>query len=123
MASGAQQFVETVAFGPGMWEKLPPTMRQTFVFNAPTWMDEMNEPESAMTVDLARLSTFNHPALVTQGDQSPPFLRLLADEIAAAMPHAQRHTFQRAGHVPHVTHSDEYVRVVSRFVVPSATRP
>jgi pimeloyl-ACP methyl ester carboxylesterase len=45
MESGARQFVETVAFGPGMWEKPSPMMRQTFVFNAPTWMDERTNNE------------------------------------------------------------------------------
>jgi hypothetical protein len=55
---GAQQFVETVACGPGMWEKLSPEMRQTFVFNAPTWLDEMNEPaHSPWTLNDSRRST------------------------------------------------------------------
>src|SRR5690242_17805256 len=32
MESGARQFVEKVALGPGMWEQLPPDVRRTFVF-------------------------------------------------------------------------------------------
>jgi len=68
--AGARQFVETVALGPGMWERLPPSQRQTFIFNAPTWIDEMNEPENAMRVDLARLAVFNHPVLLSEGDES-----------------------------------------------------
>lgn len=113
---GAQRFVESVALGPGMWERLPPEMQQVFVVNAPTFLDEQNEPDSVMTVDLARLSAFPAPTMATQGDQSPPFFGAIMDKIASALPHARRHTFQGAGHVPHVTHADEYVRVLSEFI-------
>ncbi len=112
---GARQFVETVALGPGMWDKLPSEMRHTFVFNAPTWLDEMNEP-SAFTLDLSRLAAFHHAAFITRGDQSPPFLGAILDRIAAALPQAQRHTFRGAGHMPHLTHADEFVKVVTDFV-------
>src|SRR5205823_2734287 len=57
---GARQFVETVAFGRGTWDQLSPAMREAFVFNAPTWLDEMREPE-AFTLDLDRLSSFGGP--------------------------------------------------------------
>jgi pimeloyl-ACP methyl ester carboxylesterase len=115
LESGARQFVENVALGPGMWDKLPPDMRQTFIFNAPTWMDEMNEPESAMSLDLPRLARFAQPLLITRGGQSPPFFYAILDKIAAAVPHVQQYTFRGAGHVPHVTDADEYVRIVTEF--------
>jgi pimeloyl-ACP methyl ester carboxylesterase len=116
LETGARQFVENVAVGPGMWEKLPPDVQQTFVFNAPTWLDEMNEPESMMSVDLVRLATFAQPLLLTRGDQSPPFFHAILDQIAAAAPRAQQYTFHGAGHVPHMTNADEYVRLVADFV-------
>ena len=116
LESGAREFVENVALGPGMWDQLPPEMRQTFVFNAPTWLDEMNEPESVTSVDLVRLAAFRRPLLITRGDQSPPFFYAILDRIAAAVPHAQQYTFSGAGHVPHLTHADEYIRIVTNFV-------
>jgi pimeloyl-ACP methyl ester carboxylesterase len=116
LEAGARQFVETVALGPGAWEKLPAEQRRTFVFNAPTWVDEMQESESAFAVDLARLSTFTSPLLMTQGDQSPPFFGVILETIASVMRQAQRHTFHGAGHVPHLSHPDEYVRVVTGFL-------
>ncbi len=122
MEAGARQFVDTVALGPGMWDKLPPDMRRTFVFNAPTFLDEQNEPDAVMTLDLARLSAFNRPALVTDGDQSPPFFARIQDRILPALPGATRHTFRGGGHVPHLTHADEYVAVVTRFVQGVANR-
>jgi pimeloyl-ACP methyl ester carboxylesterase len=116
LETGAREFVENVALGPGMWDQLPPEMRQTFVLNAPTWLDEMNEPESVMVVDLVRLPAFSQPLLITRGDQSPPFFYAILDKIAAAVPHVQQYTFSGAGHVPHLTHADEYIRIVTDFV-------
>ena len=114
--TGARQFVETVALGAGMWERLTPEMRRTFVMNAPTFLDEQNEPQSAMVVDLQRLAGFGRPALISQGDQSPPFFGAILDKVAGALPDARRHTFHGAGHVPHVTHPDDFVSVVSGFI-------
>src|SRR5262249_42667486 len=112
---GAEQFVETVGLGPGMWKQLSPEMRQTFVRNAATWLDEMNEP-SAFTLDLERLGRFTKPALISRGDQSPPMFGAILDRIGAALPHARRHTFHRAGHVPHVTHPADFVNGVRAFL-------
>ncbi len=115
MERGAELFVER-ALGPGTWNKLPPEMRRTFVFNAPTFLDEQQQPENAMTVDLARLSAFDRAALVTRGGQSPPFYALILDKIVLALPSARRHVFAAGGHVPHVSHPDEYASVVTRFL-------
>lgn len=112
---GAQEFVETVALGPGMWEELPPGMRQTFAFNAPTWLDEMKE-QGAFLLDLGRLAAFDRPALISRGDQSPPFFGTILDRIGETLPHARRHTFHGAGHVPHLTHPDDFVSIVGGFI-------
>ena len=116
---GAQQFVE-LALGPGMWEKLPPEMRQACVFNAPTWLDEMNE-QGAFLLDLGRLAAFDRPALISRGDQGAPFFGTILDKIGETLPHARRHTFNGAGHVPHLTHPDEFVRIVGGFIGSLAT--
>jgi pimeloyl-ACP methyl ester carboxylesterase len=116
MEAGAREFVETIAFGPGMWETLSPEMRQTFIFNAPTFLDEMDEPLSVMTVDLQGLARFAHPILLTRGNRSAPFFSAILNRIAAVLPAARRHTFEDAGHVPHLTHPDEYARVVMGFI-------
>lgn len=114
-SSGARQFVETIAFGPGSWTELPDEVRQTFVTNAPTWLDEMHDPD-ALSLDLEGLRSFSAPALLTVGDQSAPFFAPTLDRIAAAMPRAERWTYAGAGHVPYLTHPSEYVRVVEDFI-------
>ena len=113
--AGARQFVETIAFGPGAWLELPEEVRQTFVFNAPTWLDEVQDQE-ALVIDLTGLRRFAAPALLTVGAQSAPFFPLVVDRIAAVMPQATRRTYAGAGHVPHLSHPEEYVRVVTEFV-------
>lgn len=114
--AGARLFVETIAFGPGMWERLPPETRRTFVFNAPTWLDELSEPiETALSIDLSRLASFDRPVLLSQGDESAPFFPAVMDRVAAALPHARRHVFHGAGHVPNLTAPDQYVSVVGAF--------
>jgi pimeloyl-ACP methyl ester carboxylesterase len=115
MTGGAQRFVEDVAFGPGAWDQLPPQAQQTFVANAPTWLDEMNDPDF-LALDLATLNRFDRPTLLTKGDASPPMFSPIADHVADAIPTVSRHTFTGAGHVPHMTHPDDYVKHVSSFV-------
>ena len=52
---GAKLFVETVAFGPGAWQQLPPEVRETFVRNAPTFVEEQDDP-TCEWVDLSALA-------------------------------------------------------------------
>lgn len=122
IAGGAQCFVETVAFGPGTWAQLPQATRETFILNASTWLEETQEPGSK-TIDLDSLKAFSRPALLSLGGQSPPFYAMVAERLAPALPHVSRHTFPQAGHVPHMTHPEEYVRVVSDFIRGAAIPP
>jgi pimeloyl-ACP methyl ester carboxylesterase len=113
-AAGAQAFVDTVALGPGSWEALPAQARESFIFNAPTWLDETRDSE-ALTLDMDRLRSFRKPVLLTGGDQSPPFYALVLDKIASALPHAQRKVFRETNHLPHVTCPEEYVKTIRAF--------
>lgn len=113
--AGARRFVETIAFGPGAWDQLPQATRDIFVFNAPTWLDEHNEP-GWMALDLERLAAFAAPALLSYGGASPPFFPLVVQRISQALPHARQNVFAQAGHVPHLSHPAEYVRVMTQFL-------
>jgi pimeloyl-ACP methyl ester carboxylesterase len=53
---------------------------------------------------------------LSEGGQSPPFFGVTLRKIATALPHAQHHLYRNAGHVRHLTHADEFVKVVSGFV-------
>jgi pimeloyl-ACP methyl ester carboxylesterase len=117
---GARQFVETVGFGPGAWTELPEEVRRTFVFNAPTWLDEMRDPD-ALEMDVSGLRAFSPPALLTVGDRSPPFFRRVVEMIAGAMPQAEVHTYPGAGHAPHLTHTEQYLRRLTTFLAPRSS--
>jgi len=114
LAGGAQRFVETIAFGRGAWGQLPSELRETFILNATTWLDEMRDPET-LTIDVDRLRPFAAPAMLTLGGQSPPFFALVVERLAGVLPQAVTKTFEGAGHVPHLSHPDEYVAVVTSF--------
>jgi len=111
-AEAAEQFAETVALGPGVWKQLPPDRQATWVENAPTYLDELRDPDG-LNVDLDALSGYAQPVLLTQGDQSPPLFAPVLDRLQTVLPHAERHTYVGAGHIPHVTHASEFAAVVA----------
>jgi len=112
---GTRRFVEEMMGA--SWEEFPAPAKETFLRNALTWLDEVREgyPQGLM-IDLDALSGFTKPALLTQGDQSPPFFGAVLDQVATSLPQAERHTYSGAGHNPHMTHPDEYVRTLILFV-------
>jgi pimeloyl-ACP methyl ester carboxylesterase len=114
MQGAAQRFVETVAFGPGTWSTLPQPIRDTFIGNATTFLDESNDPEG-LTLDLSSLRVFDRPSLVTTGTESPPFFKPITGAVAEALPSVSVQTFEGAGHVPHLSHPAVYVDTVGQF--------
>lgn len=114
-AAAAEQFVETVALGPGSWIQLPPEMQQTMVQNALTFLDEANDPEQ-LAFELGWIEGFQRPALLTLGDQSPPVFAPVVAKLAEALADVQVETLIGAGHIPHVTHPEAYVEAVVSFI-------
>lgn len=113
--AGARLFVETIAFGPGAWNELPPELRHTFVNNAPTFLDETRDADWD-ALDLAALGRFTRPSLVSYGTTSAPFFPIIVKKVAGALPNAELSVFDGAGHVPHVSHPREYVEKVRTFI-------
>lgn len=111
---GARLFVEEVALGPGMWDLMPPENRQRMVNNAGTFAEEQRDP-GALAIDLGALAAIDSPVLLTQGDQSPPFFAAIIARLEAAIYEATVKTIGGAGHVPHLTHADEWRAIVSEF--------
>ncbi|MEE1783524.1 alpha/beta hydrolase [Streptomyces sp. SP17BM10] len=112
---GAYQFVEEVALGPGTWERFPEEVRATFLTNAPTFLDEQDDPGwSSLALD--RLSGYRGPALLTMGTVSPPWFPVIIARLAGVLPQAEVRTLVGAGHIPHVTHPAEYVRNLTGFI-------
>jgi pimeloyl-ACP methyl ester carboxylesterase len=114
-AGAAELFVEQVALGPGSWAQLGEEMRATFIHNAPTYLDEENDPECT-SIDKSRLAAYNGPVLLTAGDQSPPIFQPVVQRLGELLPRAVRVTYAGAGHIPHVTHPEEYLAELIAFV-------
>jgi pimeloyl-ACP methyl ester carboxylesterase len=114
-AGGAEYFVEQVALGPGMWAQLPPEVQNTFVRNAPTFLGELRDSDG-LRVDLDLLHELAAPVLLTQGDQSPAMFAPITEVLAGALPNVRRQVIHGAGHVPQMTHPDEYASAIRDFL-------
>ena len=113
-AGAAEQFVESVALGPGSWAQLPRKIQLTLIENAPTFFDEVNDSEQ-LAFDLEWIEATPLPALLTTGGQSPPTFAPVVAKLANALPRVDVVTFFSAGHIPHVTHPDAYVEAITGF--------
>jgi pimeloyl-ACP methyl ester carboxylesterase len=109
--TAARTFAELVV-GPGAWELLPADERAAMVQNARTFAGECRQPD-AMTIDLDALAAAGRPVMLTRGDASPPFFRDIVGSVGEAVPDVQVETFAGAGHVPHRTHPEQWVSVVT----------
>ena len=109
-----EEFMEKLGMGPGNWQKLPEVAQKTFIYNAPTWYDEMHDPNS-LEIDFTTLSDFKKPALFSTGSASPPFFPVIIDKLMTAIPHAKRIIIEGAGHVPHISHPEKYIEIVRSF--------
>lgn len=121
-AGAAERFVEDVALGPGAWARLPEQLRATMVDNAPTYLDEELAPDSR-NVDEAALARYAGPILITTGGQSPPIFRPVLQHLRGLLPLAQHLEYPAAGHVPHVTHPEDFVHQVTTFTSAAKTHP
>jgi pimeloyl-ACP methyl ester carboxylesterase len=116
----ARQFVEEVAFGPGAWDsKLPPELRAIFVDNAPTYLDELEDP-SQLWADEGALAQLELPVRLTQGSQSPPAFPAVIDRLVELIPRVLREIINGAAHVPQLTMPERYVQVTTRALQQAA---
>lgn len=116
-SAAARLFVETIALGPGEWDRLTEEMRRTFVTNAPTFLDETRDPES-LRLDLDALRHFHARALLSHGTTSAPFFPLVVNLVANVLPNCEKQLYVGAGHVPHLTHPAEFVQKITAFAAP-----
>jgi pimeloyl-ACP methyl ester carboxylesterase len=110
----ARLFVEEVAFGAGAWEhELPAETRAVFVQNASTYLDELQDPESAH-VDRDALARLEIAVRLTEGSESPPLFPRVIDRLATLIPRVTRETIDGAAHGPQLSTPERYVEVTTR---------
>lgn len=111
--AGARLFVNEIAFGPGAWEEqLPTAVRDKFVNNAPTYLDELRDPGN-LEIREEELSKLEIPVQITLGTESPSFFSLIADRLAQIFPRCRRRTIEGASHGPQLSHPEEYARLIA----------
>jgi len=111
----ARRFAETIAFGPGAWdEQLTPERREVFIANAPTFLDEVRDPD-ALQMDLNALEGLDIPTLLTSGTESAPFFGPVVDLLADPLPRSERVTIDSGDHVPHISVPGRYVDLIRTF--------
>jgi pimeloyl-ACP methyl ester carboxylesterase len=113
-AGAAEQFVEE-GLREGLWAEFPPEVRKMMTEHAPTYLDEANDPEQ-VAFDLGWIRGFTRPALLTQGDQSPPPFAAVIPRLAEVLPSAEVRKFTGAGHPVHVEQPEAYADAITAFV-------
>ncbi|HYP48552.1 MAG TPA: alpha/beta hydrolase [Thermoleophilaceae bacterium] len=111
----ARQFIDEVALGAGGWDTLPAEAKATFIENAPTFLDELNDPD-LLKVDDGALGRLQRPVLLTTGTESPPLFPRVVDRLADLIPHAARQTIPGAGHEPHQTMPESYAEMIANRI-------
>ena len=92
---------------------MPPELRAIFVDNAPTFLDEFQDP-NVVRVDEAALSQLELPVRLTQGSESPPTFPAVIDRLVELIPRVSREMIHGAAHVPQLTMPERYVQVTTR---------
>jgi len=113
--AAARVVIEDAALGAGAWDALPERTRRAFVHNAPPWLETARDPAYGRIAPEA-LAALTVPTLLTVGGEAFPMDAAIVARLGELLPHARRHTFADAGHIPHRTHPDEYARVVAAFL-------
>jgi pimeloyl-ACP methyl ester carboxylesterase len=108
--AGIRGFLETVV-GPDAWVSAPEDVRRYLRAAAPSFIDDVNDPEP-WTVDLAALERFPRPIILTQGEHSAEFYGVILDEIGRSVPGARRLAIEGAGHGPHWHRPADYAGLV-----------
>ncbi len=112
---GACLFVETMASGPGQWNSMSLAVREIFINNAENFLDESKDPLGA-SIDLAALSQFEKPALLTTGGKSQPFFKPVVKIVAKAIKASKIENYPDDGHTPHISNPDEFVKRTTAFI-------
>lgn len=119
----ARYFVEEIAVGPGAWDQFPEELRSIITANADTVPDDLREVWDASSVDVEALSASSIPILISSGTDSPEMEAAAAVELGRRLPGARLEMMEGANHIPHRTHPDEYVALLTSFLDRVAADP
>ena len=115
--AGIHLFLDGV-LGAGAFDHLPPEARMSMFDNAPAMRAETSTSPETYFPDLSaeNVGRLHAPTLLLQGELSPPMFGIVTDELARALPRAERATIASASHVMHARNPADYNQVVLKFL-------
>jgi pimeloyl-ACP methyl ester carboxylesterase len=113
-AGGTELFIDTIA-SPGAFAELPGAYQEELIYNAPTYLDEIQDPENT-DFDPAWVKEFPRPVLLTTGDESEPIFVLMYAKVAELLPEVKIQVLSGAGHVPQRYQPEAYIEVLLAFI-------
>jgi pimeloyl-ACP methyl ester carboxylesterase len=97
------------------WSRMSPPLQECLASHAVAFLGQLRDAD-AIALAPDDLATISMPVLLSQGAQSPDLPKLVAEQVAALIPGSRRAVVADAGHVPHMTHPDAFVAVITAFV-------
>ncbi len=111
----AREFIEKIVSSPGAWTEIPGEMKKVLIYNAPTFLDEAQDPEKVVfKSDWVR--SFSKPALLTYGEESPPHFVSVVRKLSKIIPGSEVQEITGAGHSPLRTHPEKYSEILKAFI-------
>jgi pimeloyl-ACP methyl ester carboxylesterase len=118
MEGGAREFIG----GPDRWAAMPEEIKQIMIANAPTFLDDLRDPE-AFAFSLDQLRSFPHPVLLTDSGDDMPFAQPVVRKLANVLPHTQYEHFPDADHDAQVSQPETYAQAVLSFIARHSAGP
>ena len=115
--SGEPEAVSTMVefwFGPGAFDRLPPSVQGFLVGAAPKNAEDVR---AAFSEEIRReqLNAFDRPVLIAYGGASPPMAGIIANALARLMPRVEVVSIPGATHGMLDTHSAAVVGLIDRL--------
>ena len=115
MEEGARHFLETVAFEPRTWERMPTAVREIWISNAPAVLDQLQDLSWA-TPDLREVARSPVPIMPTKGDRSPEWEQRVMDHLSEALLHREPSLIAGVGHAPHLSQPEQFAAILRSFL-------
>lgn len=113
-AEAARQFMETVTFGPGAWDRLPEAARRRYTVNAPTFLDQRRDPDWR-SLDIERIAASAVPVHLMYGDQTRGAFQATIHALAAHISRARVSVLAGGGHASAATHPEAFAAALRAF--------
>jgi non-heme chloroperoxidase len=114
---GVRLFTD-MALGAGVFDAMPPRSQSRIMDNAFELSLEMATAVDVYFPQLTceRLQHLTLPVLLLGAERSPSYYGVIADELAACLPRAERRRISSSAHIMHSTNPAAFNEVVGQFV-------